>query len=439
MQFNTQPLRLLATASLLSLLTITLFVATRDSSATRKYVLKTPSKPQTQLQWQTCPSNEPWEFITARDADNHGLSEEQCRIAFPKLYFDIDESASERRNRSISFKEIDSVEVGEAVVRAGVFDGEVSYTRCPGLECDADHVGQLYIIDMGDMRYTHSRAQASLYSLHRALTSSPERRNLPNIEFVFSADDYVSDPSGAIWTYSKRESDRLTWLMPDFGYWAWPEVQIGPYSETRRRMASIDAALPFREKKKQLLWRGSLTPNPSIRAKLLKTAIDQPWASIRVLDWDDPTDVIYNRLPIEDHCRYMFLAHTEGRSFSGRGKYLFNCRSVVVSHQLEWREAHHGALVAGGPDANFVIVERDYADLGRKIKFLVDHPEVAERIAENAVRSLRDRYLTPAAESCYWRELMRLYASVCEFEPLLVGGDGKARGVPFESWVLGVR
>jgi hypothetical protein len=29
-------------------------------------------------------------------------------------------------------------------------------------------------------------------------------------------------------------------LMPDFGYWAWPEVQIGPYHEVRRRIAAID-------------------------------------------------------------------------------------------------------------------------------------------------------------------------------------------------------
>lgn len=50
---------------------------------------------------------------------------------------------------------------------------------------------------------------------------------------------------------------------------------------------------------------------------------------------------------------------------------------------------------------NVIVIERDYADLGRKIKFLVGHPEIAERIADNTLRSLRDRYLTLAAESCY--------------------------------------
>lgn len=288
------------------------------------------------------------------------------------------------------------------------------------------------------MPYTGTRAKSTLYSLHRALTSSPDRpSSIPNIEFVFSTDDFVSDPTVPIWTYSKRPDESTTWLMPDFGFWAWPEVRIGPYSSVRRKIADVDESLPFQEKKKQLVWRGSLTPNPPVRSKLVKTAVDKSWGSVRVLDWDDENDLRYNLLPIEDHCRYMFLAHTEGRSFSGRGKYLLNCRSVMVSHRLEWKEAHHGALIATGPDANFVEVESDFSDLERKIEYLIDRPEAAERIADNAVTTFRDRYLTPAAESCYWRELVRLYGEVSEFEPVLTDKDGRSRAVPFDTWVLG--
>jgi hypothetical protein len=239
--------------------------------------------------------------------------------------------------------------------------------------------------------------------------------------------------------------------MPDFGYWAWPEVKVGPYKDIRRRIAAVDEGeahpdgssvpgMQFKEKKKQLVWRGSVTTNPELRGKLLKAAQGRSWASIRVIDWDNENDVRYNLLPMEEHCRYMFLAHTEGRSFSGRGKYLLNCRSVVVSHKLVWREAHHAALIASGPEANYVEVERDFSDLDRKISFLIDNPEIAERIADNAVRTFRDRYLTPAAESCYWRYLIRQYAASCEFEPVLYNsqqnGKKQARGVPFESWLL---
>ena len=312
---------------------------------------------------------------------------------------------------------------------------------------------QLYILDFAPQPVTATRARATLNSLNRALEAYPGRRSLPNIEFIFTSEDFANDPTGQgpIWAYSKRETDTSVWLMPDFGYWAWPEVQIGPYHEVRRRIAAIDegeitpdgkeiAGMKFEDKKKQLVWRGSLTTNPAVRSKLLKSAAGHSWASVRVIDWDDETDIRYNLLPIEDHCRYMFLGHTEGRSFSGRGKYLLNCRSVVFSHPLEWREAHHQALISSGPEANYVQVAQDFGDLSEKIDYLIDNPLVAEHIAENAVRTFRDRYLTPAAESCYWRHLITQYASACAFEPVLFTEDDQGkkspRGLPFETWQL---
>jgi hypothetical protein len=142
---------------------------------------------------------------------------------------------------------------------------------------------------------------------------------------------------------------------------------------------------------------------------------------------------------MEEYCRYMFLAHAEGRSFSGRGKYLLNCNSVVISHELTWLEAHHGALIAEGPEANHVRVSRDWSDLEKKVEHLIDNPHVAERVANNAVRTFRDRYLTPAAESCYWRYLVREYGRASGFEPVLEEtkkGKRVKRGVLFDTWIL---
>ena len=46
-----------------------------------------------------------------------------------------------------------------------------------------------------------------------------------------------------------------------------------------------------------------------------------------------------------DHCSHQFLAHVEGRdAYSGRIKYLLNCRSVVVAHRIEWNQQFHAAL-----------------------------------------------------------------------------------------------
>jgi hypothetical protein len=301
------------------------------------------------------------------------------------------------------------------------------------------------------MTYTATRAKSTLNSLYRALVAMPDRDSLPSIEFHFSADDFVWDDlkleGGPVWSYSKRDTanieegevdDTNIWLMPDFGYWAWPEVSISSYRQVRRQIAAVDAEFDnFQAKKKQLVWRGALNTGQEQRERLLEATKNKYWASVRAVDWVDKQSVADNMLPIEDHCRYMFVGHTEGRSFSGRGKYLLNCHSVFITHTLIWHEAHHAALIASGPDANYVEVKRDFSDLEQKIEYLLDNPEVAERIANNSVKTFRDRYLTPAAEACYWRYLVRKWAEVCDFEPRLYDGKtNKLRGQPYEEWLL---
>jgi Glycosyl transferase family 90 len=234
--------------------------------------------------------------------------------------------------------------------------------------------------------------------------------------------------------------------MPDFGYWSWPEIGMSSYSKFRRRVRAMDEGIredgssigriEFQSKKQQLVWRGALRPNP-LRGKLYDLAKGKMWADVQYINWDDERDVNHKVMQMEEFCRYAFLGHVEGRSYSGRAKYLLNCRSVFVSHKLEWVEAHHGALVKEGPEQNYVEIRRDWANLEDEIMHLIEHPELAERIAENSVKTFRDRYLTPAAEACYWRRLIRGWASV-SFEPQFYKDEERERwrGVPFESFVL---
>ena len=94
-------------------------------------------------------------------------------------------------------------------------------------------------------------------------------------------------------------------------------------------------------------------------------------------------------------------------------------------------------MVANGTQQNFVEVERDFSDLDAKMEHLLAHPEEAKRVADNNVKTFRERYLTPAAEACYWRALFRGWASV-SFAPDLYesSGNGKRlRGLRFESFM----
>jgi hypothetical protein len=131
-----------------------------------------------------------------------------------------------------------------------------------------------------------------------------------------------------------------------------------------------------------------------------------------------------------------------GHSYSGRAKYLLNCKSVSVVHTPEWVEPHTHLFVKEGPEQNIVAVERDWSDLESKMNYYLKHPKEAKKIAENSARIFRDRYLTPAAQACYWRKLFNAWASVSfepEFYTSVKGHDGKmrkrVRGTTFETYV----
>lgn len=128
-----------------------------------------------------------------------------------------------------------------------------------------------------------------------------------------------------------------------------------------------------------------------------------------------------------------------GRSHSASLKYRQACRSVPVIHKMQYIQHHHYLLIAEGPLQNYVEVERDFSDLPQKMANLLEHPEKAKKIASNSVTTFRQRYLTPAAEACYWRQLFAGYGQVFQGAKLFVDrDDGSAvqRGMRYETFLL---
>lgn len=226
--------------------------------------------------------------------------------------------------------------------------------------------------------------------------------------------------------------------MPDFGYWSWPLDLVGAYEQIREDIKANE--MEWDMKIPKALWRGAVNTN-DVRSDLMKVTRNRDWADVEEVKWKNRTAVEDNAagsaVPMVNHCAYQYLIHTEGNSYSGRGKYLLNCGSVVIMHKGEWIEPYQDALVSSGPDQNFVEVERDFSDLEEKIQQLLSDPQRAETIAENGAKIFRDRYLTPAAQACYWRRLFQAWAGV-SFQPEpweVIDGEKGLRGTPFETFV----
>jgi hypothetical protein len=85
-------------------------------------------------------------------------------------------------------------------------------------------------------------------------------------------------------------------------------------------------------------------------------------------------------------------------------------------------------------DANAVYVQSDFSDLEMLVGILREFPHVAERIARNQ-RDLvvRRGYLSVAAETCYWRALIRGWGRSAIVDEREWAG---LQGERYETWLL---
>lgn len=295
---------------------------------------------------------------------------------------------------------------------------------------------QIYILDAKPGN-TLSRGTATLLDMYRAIITAPEP--VPNVEFVFF--DLDLPPNVPAWGYAARQNEEADlWLIPDFGHWTWSQPKVGSYNQVRRLAAAIDRKdgpnhVAWEDKNPTLLWRGRLSG--WWRDAMYDASKGHGWSDVQGMDWGNRTDVEAKHLSMPDHCTHKYLAHVEGVSYSGRLKYLQNCESVIVMPELDWQQHWYGLLEADGPSQNYVRVRRDWKDLPEKMDELLADDEFAHRIAKDSARTFRDRYLTPAAEACYWRALLARWRGA-SFEPELYeikNGVSQIRGVSLESFL----
>ncbi len=333
-----------------------------------------------------------------------------------------------------------------------------------------------------------------LHQIHRAVLTSPG----PLPDTILSI-NVLDGPANDTLSYSRpafassapgNPPITRAFLMPHFAFWAWPLPFVGGFDRATAAINAVEAALLFTKKDPRPVWRGTKRYNsaqyPQMRTCLLETAGSAAWADVQELTWASPDDnsshgtagvpgkqrtaapTATNALMIEDFCRYKYLVHTEGITYSGRFQFLQMCESVVLTPPIAWLQ-HTTHLVrplftsdvpgirsagkaswqpsaaeqrawprrSSPADANIVFVAPDWSDLKATVDWLESHPNVARGIARRQRQLfVGGGYFSPAAEACYWRGMIRGWSKVAQME----GQDWEQqKGVPWEIFSLGPR
>lgn len=260
--------------------------------------------------------------------------------------------------------------------------------------------------------------------------------------------------------------------MPSFASWAWPKANLAAIDDVLRRIEHVEQTVKWEDKIDKVVWRGTPWFNPightSLRQDLLKATKGKAWADVEALSTVSNTT---NSIKIEDFCRFKYVVYTEGVTYSGRLPYHQACASVLITAPITWltasgtllrpiaaaelrrrveqpaekraavprsekMDAVPGALptVATWQEANAIYVKPDFSDLEGLVRLLRLRPDVASRIARNQREFVvRGGYLSLAAETCYWRALVRGWAAVAQVD----GNEWSDEvGVRYEEWLL---
>ncbi|UZJ52248.1 hypothetical protein CBS101457_001568 [Exobasidium rhododendri] len=395
------------------------------------------------------------------ERNDRSWPDDKCRQEFPFLYPQLEEVANYWTEKGGLTKSVVDRNEEHIIPNKGT-----GYTRV------IIRNGQLFIRSFSEGPET--RNSALIHHLSQAVASWPTSSTLrkgkggkvgdrlPSVDLILSPGDKDTFNDGGGWAVTKKIGDTSqngTWLIPDFGFVAWPEAGAASYEDFTELAAEVEREYPWEKKHDRMFWRGFANWYFPRRDLLERTSFAtdsrrEAWADVHETTFHPEMDKgdYYPIVALPEHCQHKYLIHTEGNSYSGRSKYLFSCRSITVAHHLEWTQHFHPALdpYPDSPNQNFIellgpgfegleeaAMELRSSDSKRWFgvnKLTSIGKKTPLQVADNAARTLRDRYLTPAATMCYTRAALRHYADATdplswgEQGPQILPGQGVAPG-----------
>ncbi|XP_019756015.2 O-glucosyltransferase rumi homolog isoform X1 [Dendroctonus ponderosae] len=263
---------------------------------------------------------------------------------------------------------------------------------------------------------------------HFLLEAAP---GLPDLELIINTRDWPQIPKnygffGPVFSFSKT-SEYNDIMYPAWAFWeGGPAISlyprgIGRWDVHRKELGKLGNSSKWEEKIPKAFFRGSRTC--SERDALILLSREKPELAdaqyTKNQAWKSEADTLHvapaQEVSFEEHCQYKYLFNFRGVAASFRLKHILLCKSVVFHVGNEWQEFFYPALK---PWIHYIPVDSSASkeQLQELIEFASHHDDVVREIAENGYKMIWN-HLRMKDVSCYWRKLLKKYASLQTFKP----------------------
>uniref|UniRef100_A0A0D6QT72 Glycosyl transferase CAP10 domain-containing protein n=1 Tax=Araucaria cunninghamii TaxID=56994 RepID=A0A0D6QT72_ARACU len=280
--------------------------------------------------------------------------------------------------------------------------------------------GRLYL----DLYYdcVQSRMMFTVWGLLQLLDRYPGM--VPDVDLMF---DCMDKPKIERSKYRKSNSsppplfrycskpNHFDIPFPDWSFWGWPEVNLGPWDEEFKSIKQGSKAIKWADRKPIAYWKGNPYVASPIRSKLLACNSSSRWgAEILQQNWFEEANAGYEKSKLANQCKNRFKIYTEGFAWSVSFKYILSCDSPVLVATPEYYDFFTRGLM---PQENYWPVRS--ANLCPSIKFAVDwgnsHPAEAQAIGKGGQRHMQQLKMDNVYD--YMFHLLSEYSKLQKFRP----------------------
>jgi hypothetical protein len=208
-------------------------------------------------------------------------------------------------------------------------------------------------------------------------------------------------------------------LIPCFTLWVFTAPSIGRWKSSLESLPKFADRIKWKNRIPKLMWRGARNGDREWLTSIGERKNDST-LDIEFIDWNPSRISPHysdNFKTIYDFCKYKYLLHQEGWSYSNRIKYLMLCGSPVIYANFgEWKEYWYHLLKH---DYNVLLFKdtRNETLFKNLTQNIMQDDAKAIYIGTNG-RILVQRYLNEQAILCYFRNILIRYASMFTYKPM---------------------